>query len=173
MTDLRKLSHLVEQSRRDTNLTESARAEFQKLTERFPEDGFEIELLYQHGTDTEEQEKAFFLLEKQGYLRYSFKHLGSDGFAYRIDLRGEKFTAGNLPMQDSGKREEFATGAVRDAAEGKSRVDLISPFAMERLGEWLRQGAEKYASRNWEKGIPISRMVASLYRHLLKFQQRE
>ena len=82
MTDFQTLSRLAEQSRRDTNLTESARAEYQKLTERFPEDGFEIELLYQHGADTEEQEKALFLLEKQGYLRYSFKHLGSDGFAY-------------------------------------------------------------------------------------------
>lgn len=31
-------------------------------------------------------------------------------------------------MQDSGKREEFETGAVRDAAGGKIRYDLISPL---------------------------------------------
>ena len=51
------------------------------------------------------------------------------------------------------------------------RPELISPFAMERLAEWLRKGAEKYAPRNWEAGIPLSRCTASLCRHLLKFQQ--
>lgn len=41
-------------------------------------------------------------------------------------------------MHDSGKREEFCTGAVRDASKGKPRPDLISPFFEERLGHWLR-----------------------------------
>jgi hypothetical protein len=96
---------------------------------------------------------------------------------YRIDLRCEKFfsepaTEPDKPvMADSGKREQFSTGAVRDTAEGKPRPDLISPFAMERLGEWLRLGAEKYTPRNWEQGISINRTTASMYRHLLKFQQ--
>lgn len=66
--------------------------------------------------------------------------------------------------------ETFTTGAKRDAND-KPRPDLISPFALERLGEWLRLGAEKYDERNWEKGLPISRTVASLVRHLVKFQQ--
>ena len=74
-------------------------------------------------------------------------------------------------MHDSGKRQKFATGAVRDTAEGKSRPDLISPFALERLGEWLRLGAEKYSERNWESGIPFSRCIASIWRHLLAYQQ--
>jgi len=74
-------------------------------------------------------------------------------------------------MQDSGRRDTFDTGAVRDTADGKCRPDLISPFATERLAEWLRRGAEKYAERNWEKGIPISRSLASLHRHLMRYQQ--
>ena len=61
--------------------------------------------------------------------------------------------------------------AQNGSAEGKPRPELISPFAMERLAEWLRKGAEKYAPRNWEAGIPLSRCTASLCRHLLKFQQ--
>ena len=73
-------------------------------------------------------------------------------------------------MHDSGTREQFDTGAVRDAVGAKPRPDLISPFAMMRLGEWLRKGAEKYSDRNWERGIPVSRCVASLYRHLLAYQ---
>ena len=74
-------------------------------------------------------------------------------------------------MHDSGKRQKFASGAVRDTAEGKPRPDLISPFAQERLGKWLELGARKYAERNWEAGMPLSRMLASLCRHLNKYQQ--
>ena len=69
------------------------------------------------------------------------------------------------------KHEQFSTGAVRDVADEKPRPDLVSPFAMERLGEWLRIGATKYSDRNWEKGIPITRCIASLYRHLIRYQQ--
>lgn len=72
-------------------------------------------------------------------------------------------------MEDSGKRHEFDTGAVRDTAEGKPRPDLISPFAQWRKGEWLRLGAQKYAERNWEKGMLFSRCVASIFRHLLEY----
>lgn len=69
-------------------------------------------------------------------------------------------------MHDSGKRETFASGAVRDTAGGKPRPDLISPHANLREGAWLARGAEKYKERNWEAGINISRCVASLTRHL-------
>jgi len=73
-------------------------------------------------------------------------------------------------MHDSGKRQGFDTGAVRDTAENKPRPDLISPFAKMRLGDWLRKGAEKYAARNWEKGIPIGRCVEAIERHLCKYE---
>jgi hypothetical protein len=68
-------------------------------------------------------------------------------------------------MHDSGERQEFDTGAVRDTAGDKPRMELISPFAIRRLGTWLGLGAKKYADRNWEKGIPITRCLASLLRH--------
>jgi hypothetical protein len=75
-------------------------------------------------------------------------------------------------MKDGGKRQSFGKGmAVRDTAEGKPRPDLISPFLDERVGQWLRIGAEKYAERNWEGGMPFSRAVASLRRHLMQYQQ--
>jgi hypothetical protein len=68
-------------------------------------------------------------------------------------------------MHDSGKRQHFGTGAVRDTADDKPRMELISPFAMRRLGEWLRLGAIKYSDRNWEAGMTITRCLASLLRH--------
>ena len=75
-------------------------------------------------------------------------------------------------MTDSGKRQSFGKGmAIRDTADDKPRPDLISPFAEERQGHWLRMGAAKYAERNWENGMPFSRCVASLKRHVMKYQQ--
>jgi len=74
-------------------------------------------------------------------------------------------------MEDSGERQDFVTGAVRDIATNKPRIDLISPYAQERIGEWLRLGAKKYAERNWEKGIPFSRCIASLERHIQSYKK--
>ena len=76
-------------------------------------------------------------------------------------------------MKDNGQREIFGSGAVRDTTENKTRPDLFSPLAMERIGEWLRLGSVKYGEYNWMKGIPISRCFQSLYRHLLKYQQND
>jgi hypothetical protein len=72
-------------------------------------------------------------------------------------------------IKDSGERQEFASGAVRDITGQKPRPDLISPFFMERLGHHLGQGAKKYSAWNWAKGIPNSRCYESLMRHLLQF----
>lgn len=75
-------------------------------------------------------------------------------------------------MTDSGARQSFGDNlAMRDTAEEKPRPDLISPFAEERQGHWLRMGAKKYCERNWEKGMPFSRCVASLRRHIMRYQQ--
>jgi hypothetical protein len=75
-------------------------------------------------------------------------------------------------MQDGGKKQSFGKGmAIRDTADDKPRPDLISPFAKERQGHWLAMGARKYAERNWERGMPFSRCVASLERHTMKFEQ--
>jgi hypothetical protein len=78
-----------------------------------------------------------------------------------------------ITMQDSGSRNTFETGAVRDDGEKKPRPDLVSPFSLMRLGEWLRKGAEKYDERNWEKGMPISRCLEAIDRHFLKYQMRQ
>lgn len=44
---------------------------------------------------------------------------------------------------------------------------MVSPFAMRRLAQHYENGAQKYADRNWEKGMPFSRYVDSAKRHLL------
>lgn len=72
-------------------------------------------------------------------------------------------------VKDSGERRGFDTGAVRDGANSKERPDLISPFALMRVGRWIGMGASKYGERNWEKGMPYSVFFASLMRHALKY----
>lgn len=71
-------------------------------------------------------------------------------------------------VQDSGKRQEFNTGSVRDTNEGKARYDLISIIALQRLAMHYANGSKKYGDRNWERGQPLSRYIESLERHLQK-----
>jgi len=72
-------------------------------------------------------------------------------------------------LKDSGNRRAFETGAVRDMAEGKGRCDLLPACAILRLARHYEAGAVKYESRNWEKGIPVSCMLDSGIRHMLKY----
>lgn len=71
-------------------------------------------------------------------------------------------------VKDSGRRQEFDTGAVRDIQEGKGRYDLIPPMCMDRLARHYENGARKYGDSNWQKGMPLSRYLDSLIRHAYK-----
>ncbi len=72
--------------------------------------------------------------------------------------------------QDNKNLTSFKTGAFRDNDSKKARPELISPFATHREAEWMREGAEKYDDRNWEKGFPFSRCLASLERHVISWK---
>ena len=77
-------------------------------------------------------------------------------------------------MEAHDENRKFDSGAVRDGGK-KPALHLISPHAMNRLGEWLRFACEDrqpkpYSKRNWEKGLPFSETVASVQRHIEKFK---
>lgn len=72
-------------------------------------------------------------------------------------------------VKDSGKRENFSTGAVRDTAAGKGRYDLLPTYAIERLARHFENGAVKYGDENWRKGIPLRRFLDSALRHTFKY----
>jgi 5'(3')-deoxyribonucleotidase len=57
--------------------------------------------------------------------------------------------------------------------EGKSRHDLVPAFAQEQYTRVLTKGATKYAERNWEKGMPWSKVISSLERHLQAIKRGE
>lgn len=74
-------------------------------------------------------------------------------------------------MKDNNTRVNFGDGtAQREDSSNKTRPDLISPFAMKRLGEWARKGGAKYGDWNWAKGMPFSRYTQSMHRHLLEWE---
>ncbi len=86
-----------------------------------------------------------------------------------MDLSSVKLVKPEFTIKDSGKRQEFDTGAVRDTAENKPEFSLISPFALERIASHMTKGKNKYSRHNWVKGIPISRCYDSLLRHSIAF----
>ena len=80
---------------------------------------------------------------------------------------------------DSGKREEFASGMVRDTEEGKVRYDLLLPAALTeessmliRWAKLLTRGAVKYSADNWLKAdgeAEFARAKSSLWRHFISY----
>lgn len=72
-------------------------------------------------------------------------------------------------VKDSGARQEFDTGSVRDTRDGKGRYDLLPPIAIRRLAQHFENGARKYGDRNWERGQPVSRYMDSGLRHMFAY----
>lgn len=76
-------------------------------------------------------------------------------------------------IKDSGAREQFAGGMVRDTTEGKINWALTADGPM--LKRWaihLTNGAKKYAVRNWmlAKGkVEYDRAKESAFRHFMQW----
>ena len=79
----------------------------------------------------------------------------------------------DFTLEDSGARENFETGSLRDTDEGKPRYDLISTVGLTRVAQLMAKGAEKYGERNWELGQPTSRFYASMFRHMMAWANGE
>ncbi|MGW3992181.1 dATP/dGTP diphosphohydrolase domain-containing protein [Amycolatopsis sp. NPDC004772] len=81
-------------------------------------------------------------------------------------------------MDDTGTRQEFPGGGMRDTAAGKPRFELLwtdaQPYGdqmLTRAARWMARGAEKYESRNWElfdSPEALEHAKASLLRHTFK-----
>lgn len=71
------------------------------------------------------------------------------------------------PVLDILKVEEHIAGVKLDA--GKLRHDLLPPDALNEVARIFTFGAEKYAARNWEKGMDWGRVYAAQQRHMMAF----
>ena len=80
-------------------------------------------------------------------------------------------------IKDSGKREEFASGMVRDVTGDKTDYTLILDGPMfERWAVHLTKGAKKYAKRNWMKASgneEYERFKESALRHFIQWFRGE
>lgn len=64
-------------------------------------------------------------------------------------------------------KQTFETGAQRDTASDKPRLDLLPWEVFARDCKLYEDGAIKYDDHNWKKGIPSTRCLQSLLRHVL------
>ncbi len=70
--------------------------------------------------------------------------------------------------KDSGQREQFSTGMVRDVQTDKPRYDLVWKPGLKRVAELMARGAKKYTANNWMKASTeeeLDRFKASANRH--------
>ena len=76
-------------------------------------------------------------------------------------------------IKDSGKREQFESGMVRDTADDKIDYTLVLDGPMfERWAVHLTKGAKKYAKRNWMKAsgeAELARFKESALRHFISY----
>lgn len=85
--------------------------------------------------------------------------------------------------KDSGVREEFDSGMVRDTQAGKARFDLLLPERvpydrqmLTRAAALMERGQSKYGERNWEKAnsaTELGRAQSSALRHLMQYLSGE
>lgn len=80
-------------------------------------------------------------------------------------------TAADLAgIKDSGDKEAFATGSVRDKQAGKGAFHLVPTWVVWLVSRVYEGGAIKYEARNWEKGQPLSQYIKSAENHLAKLK---
>ena len=77
-------------------------------------------------------------------------------------------------IKDSGERTQFYDKdgkeiGVRDLHQGKGRMDLLPWNAIMEVSKHSENGSKKYGEHNVDKGIYISSLVDSAFRHLAKF----
>ena len=80
-------------------------------------------------------------------------------------------------VKDSGARQQFASGMVRDVTTGKTEYGLVLDGPLfERWAAHLTKGAVKYEKRNWMKASgpdELERFRESALRHFLQWYAGE
>lgn len=81
--------------------------------------------------------------------------------------------------KDSGARQIFESGMLREPSTGSPRFDLLIPAGvpysdqlLTRCAALMERGVTKYAARNWEKARSleeIERMKESAFRHFMQW----
>lgn len=78
----------------------------------------------------------------------------------------------NFTTKDSGERQTFDSGMVRDIQTDKPRYDLVDWPMIKRWADLMARGAVKYGEHNWKKAEgekELERFKASALRHLIQW----
>ncbi len=118
-------------------------------------------------------------MKKTGYCEACrvgpYDYIDTDGKAFCTMCYTSPFYTNQRRKRMEEKTPDLRAGPVgadgkgQRLDDGKSRVDLFPGDALLELGHVYRKGAEKYAPRNWERGMPWSKMIGPLLRHLFKW----
>lgn len=92
-----------------------------------------------------------------------------------IDILARDWAALPESVRQAYKRDASWVDAAHGVKFDEDKLPWhLMPFdAVEAIGKVLQFGAKKYAPRNWEKGLPWSRVFSALMRHLSAWQQGE
>ena len=72
-------------------------------------------------------------------------------------------------LKDSGARETFSGGAAKEPSNGRGDFSLLVWEVINDDAVHMEKGGNKYAPRNWEQGIPISKCFSSMMRHAIQW----
>ena len=97
--------------------------------------------------------------------RRDFEELMKD-----FDMVFKQTVTTTVPFQEQAAFENKQEAGKRYDA-GKLRYDLLPVDAVREVVRVYTKGAEKYADRNWEKGMSWSRCIGPLMRHLEAFRE--
>ncbi len=78
----------------------------------------------------------------------------------------------NFETKDSGERQEYSTGMMRDTSTNKARYDLLDMPMLARWADLMARGAEKYGAHNWKKAETqeeLDRFRESAIRHFFQW----
>jgi hypothetical protein len=162
----------------------------EKDTEKYGEalasnnaDGCEAKASIEHGFDLRDalaMDTAWICKHAEGIALLKGWHNSSGARAEFALASALKLKVIYLDDDDPSKNEPFTTQALAKTASvglrhdsGKLRVDLIPPEWITELAEVFTAGAKKYADRNWELGMPWSKVWGPLLRHAFKWLRGE
>ena len=118
-------------------------------------------------------DKAYELLEShsdgtENWAR-NLKHDEGTGDPDAITITQLTSTAQHS-LSDNGWRITYGGNrAMREPTTGNGRFDLLCTQMLYRQALHNERGSIKYADRNWEKGMPVSRCMDSALRHMVKY----
>jgi hypothetical protein len=82
----------------------------------------------------------------------------------------------DFTVKDSGKRQEYASGMVRDVQDDKPNYNLIWRPMLKRWAMLMTKATKKYGKHNWKKADSseeLERFEESAFRHLMQWLDGE